>query len=118
LIEQARWVVVIAGNTEGLDWEYRQLASHRAWRRLVLVFPPVGEAEKRYRWSRFRQASKENAVERDAEWPTQALLARLDERGVPIFVRCKWDHEETFYRLALSWALSPSVDALLRKHPT
>jgi hypothetical protein len=106
-LSEAKLVVVIAGKTAGLDWEYQQLARLNVWSRLVLMFPPVKEDELLVRWSHFQQATAGQAGNRGLNDVTNApLLATFDHDGTPRFVTCKWRDDEECYRLAIQCGLA------------
>jgi hypothetical protein len=105
LIGQARLVVVVMGASEGLVFEYDQLATHGAIDKIVLVILPDGVGPLQERWERFvRHALGGRTI---APPPLQeALVALFPDRQRPTYVvhpkrRAEADH----YSLALEAAL-------------
>jgi hypothetical protein len=105
-LSEAKLVVVIAGKTAGLDWEYQQLARLKVWKRLVIMFPPVEEGELMVRWSHFQQTTAEKIGRKEQDKVSNALLATFDHAGTPRFVTCKWRNDEECYRLAIQCGLT------------
>ncbi len=102
-LEEARLIVVVAGKTGGLRWEFSQLAKHRAWGRLVLLWPPVEPEEAQQRWQRFREATG-LAAEAPEALP-RTVVTTFHEDTTPSFVTCAC-RDERCYRLALRCALA------------
>jgi hypothetical protein len=107
-ISEALLVVVIAGKSSGLDWEYQQLALLSFWKKLVILFPPVDERELQERWSHFQKITVGKSECEKQKEVSKALLATFDENGTPRFVTCKWRDDEECYRLAIYCGLAVS----------
>ena len=53
MMQDASWIVMIVGETEGLGWEIKRVQDLQMTEKLVLVFPPVPIAESASRWEAF-----------------------------------------------------------------
>jgi hypothetical protein len=104
-ISESQRVVVILGNTEGLEWEYRQLAELGAWDKLLLLFPPSKD-ELLERWGLFSHAAGVGDSEEEQGTISQALAATFSSTPEPRFVTCKWRNDEECYQLAIRAVLS------------
>jgi hypothetical protein len=104
-IAESRRVVVILGNTEGLEWEYRQLAELGAWDKLLLLFPPSGD-DLLERWQLFSRATGVDVGKEKQRRISQALAATFSGSAAPRLVTCKWRNDEECYQLAIRAALS------------
>jgi hypothetical protein len=52
-MDQAQLVVVVMGASEGVVFEYEQLATRRAVEKVVLVIPPYDRQQLQESWDRF-----------------------------------------------------------------
>lgn len=99
LIREVRFVVVILGSTQGLEYEYRLLAEAGALPRLLVVFPPASDFV--CRWERFSEAAHLTAT-----LPSDDLARTLVARFTadPVLFTCR-ERSTDAYRIALNCAL-------------
>jgi len=105
LIGQARLVVVVMGASEGLVFEYDQLAAHGAIDKIVLVIPPDDVGPLQERWERFvRHALVGRTI---APPPLQGVVVALfpDGQRPTYVVHPKRRAEADHYSLGLEAAL-------------
>lgn len=108
-IREARAIVVILGKTEGLELEYRTLASLGALTKLVIIFPPVDGADIADRWSRFCNVALSDSDVLRARDMSRVLAACFTETGTMAVVTCRRRDDEDCYRLGLDRCLATAL---------
>lgn len=100
LLDECSWVAAILGDTEGLRWEYEQLAQHGVDDRLILIVPPLPLAVIGERWQRFRNVFPAAAVAREYDEHTGLpLIAVFPRNRGPALLCCRFNNE-TAYAIA------------------
>jgi hypothetical protein len=97
LIEEAALIVFILGDTDNLFWELSAAVARRGKQAILIVVPPLKDAELERRWRRFAEANAEllgAAFPRlPPREPVLALFFRQDD---PVLVvsrkRGRWDY--------------------------
>jgi hypothetical protein len=115
LIEEARLIVVVLGETEGLQFEYEALRRLGALPRMILVVPPSPADALAVRWRRFCDVF---APDRPVETVDLArvLVAYFSPQGIMTLVVCHRRDDEDSYSLALNRSLAVSLSSA--RHPT
>lgn len=54
LIRSSQFLIIMLGDTGGIEWELSTVLALRAWSRTIIVFPPVNEEELQLRWNALR----------------------------------------------------------------
>jgi hypothetical protein len=100
LFDECSWVAAILGDSEGLRWEYEQLAQRGIDDRLILIIPPLSPHIIVERWERFRSVFPAAGIaweyDEQAGLPVVALFP--GNRG-PVVLCCRF-RNETAYALA------------------
>ncbi len=102
----ARLIVMTVGRTAGVQWEAEQIRRLGLWPKVILLFPPLPEAELTRRWQEFRHI----AFQRGRELPHP-----VDEPGALAAVVSS-DERATAYIGASrdEWAYQVALDAASR----
>lgn len=113
-IADAKLIVVILGESEGLDFEYRTLVEVGALAKTVFVCPPLSGDEVFRRWHalaahlppRLAMEDTQGVGQADVAHFRKAIAIVIDEpEGRVVFVTCRWRRDEDDYLLGLSRAL-------------
>lgn len=105
LIEQAKLVAVILGDTEGLRFEYQTLLDQGASPKLILLFPPRGPEELKSRWSRFCDVFFPDGPPPEVDL-SRSLAAKLPGEDTVIVITARRRDDEDCYRMALDYCLA------------
>lgn len=105
LIGQARLVVVVLGDTEGLRFEYQTLLDQGASPKLVLLFPPRGTEELESRWRRFCDVFFPDGPAPEVEL-SRSLAAQLPGDDSVTVITAHRRNDEDCYRMALNYCLA------------
>jgi hypothetical protein len=110
LITRARFIVMVAGKTEGVTYEYAAIREFAALDKLMLVFPPLGADETRERWTRFCGIVDSSWAQSLPDAPGAVLMTVFPKGTSPVFLTCTYRDQEDCYQLALRRTL-PLLDA-------
>ena len=82
LLGYAQIVVVILGPTENIAWEFTKVRELDALEKVIIVFPPCDETDRRRRWNRFASVFGEfQTALPDGPFPPLACTFDYAERG-------------------------------------
>lgn len=104
-IAEARLIVVILGDGEGLQFEYRALRELDVLSRVFILFPPVSEVALNDRWNRFATCALGESSPSSLDRSCRTLLAMIGSDGMTL-VTCRSPDDEDTYRIALQRSLA------------
>jgi hypothetical protein len=105
-ITEARLVVFVVGESEGLGWELQRVHRLGLLHKLVLVFPTVDDISRRWNALVVRHRDSHDFALPDAVEPTKTLALAYEADGSPVAIvgnRGEWAYE-TALRLAALFA--------------
>jgi hypothetical protein len=105
-MKEARLIVFVTGEAEGLAWELQRVHRLGLLHKLVLVFPAVDDISRRWNALRARHREADGFALPDAVDPRNTLALAYEGDGTPIAIvgkRGEWSYE-TAVRLAALFA--------------
>jgi hypothetical protein len=107
LVEEARLVVVVLGETEGLRFEYETLRRLGALHKVILIVPDRPAEALAARWERFREVLAPDCSSLPVD--LSRAMAAYFQHGIMTLVVCHRRDDEDCYSLALNRALAATL---------
>lgn len=116
LVGEARLVLVVLGETEGLRFEYETLQRLGALPKMILVIPPRETEALAVRWRRFCEVFAPGRSNLTVDL-SRVLAAYFSPEGVMTLVVCHRRDDEDCYSLALNRSLAVTLSSARRLTP-
>lgn len=110
-IKRAQQVLITAGYSEGLKWEFQELGNQKAWEKMIVVLPPADAPEVADNWGELCACFPHLLACPEAVVGDSVAVRFANGDGLPIFI-LTIPRSVASYRLALSACWLPVLQLI------